>query len=70
MNRRAGDVAARTERRADFVADYSDDGRLIGVELVRLTGANVAALNDVLAAAATPAVDEYELALLRTAAGL
>ncbi len=68
VNRRAGDTAARTERRDDFVIDFSDDGRLIGVELSRLTNVNLSALNDVLSAAAVPTVAEQELAPLRRAA--
>ena len=68
VNRRPGDTAARTERRADFAADYSDDGRLIGVELLRPSGVNVPASNEILAAAPTPAIGEAEVAPLRVAA--
>lgn len=68
VNRRAGDTAARSERRGDFVTDFSDDGRLIGVELVRLTDVNLSALNQLLVAAALPVVGEDELAPLRAAA--
>ena len=68
VNRRPGDTPARSDRRADFVVDYSDDGRLIGVELLRLTAVNTSALNDILTAASTPAIGEQELAPLRLAA--
>ena len=68
VNRRPGDTAARSERRADFVVDYSGDGRLIGVELLRLTDVNTSALNDILVAAATPAIGAEELGPLRAAA--
>ena len=68
VNRRPGDTAARTERQADFVVDYSEDDRLIGVELIRLADVDVLALNAILMAAVAPVVAAEELAPLRPAA--
>jgi hypothetical protein len=50
LDRQSGDVAARSERREDFVIDFAGDGRAIGVELLRLTGIELPALNEALVA--------------------
>jgi uncharacterized protein YuzE len=67
LDRRSGDTAARSERREDFVVDYADDGRLIGVELLRLTRIELPALNEALSAARGVSLVSEDLAPLTAA---
>ena len=67
LDRRRGDVAAHSKRQDDFVVDYTEDGRPIGVELIRLCGVNVAKLNEILSVANTASVASDDLAPLSAA---
>ncbi|HZL36061.1 MAG TPA: hypothetical protein VFC78_12165 [Tepidisphaeraceae bacterium] len=49
LNRRSGDKAARTVSHEGWLADFTQDGRAIGVEFTQVTSIDVAALNRVLA---------------------
>ena len=67
LDRRSGDSAARSERRDDFVVDFSDDGRPIGVELIRLRHIDLLVLNEVLSAAHAASLVSDDLAPLSAA---
>jgi uncharacterized protein YuzE len=51
LDRQTADKAARSERREDCIIDYSDDGRLIGIEFTRMSGVDLHAVNRILAEA-------------------
>jgi uncharacterized protein YuzE len=67
LDRRVGDTAARSDRRDDFVIDYAEDGRPIGVELIRLSRINLSMLNEILSAARTASLVSDDLAPLSAA---
>jgi uncharacterized protein YuzE len=67
LDRRPDDKAARSERRDDFVVDFADDGRVIGVELIRLSQISLHALNEVLNAAKAVSLVPDDLAPLSAA---
>jgi hypothetical protein len=67
LDRRTGDVAARSERRDDFVVDYAGDGRPIGVELLRLTRVELPTLNEALSTAKGVLLVSEDLAPLTVA---
>ena len=67
LDRRSGDKAARSERREDFVVDYADDGRPIGIELTRISGVDLHAINEVLAKAHAASLAAADLAPLSAA---
>jgi uncharacterized protein YuzE len=48
LHRRSGDTVAKTQRRDDFLVDYSADGRPIGIEFTRVGSVNLAAVNRVM----------------------
>jgi uncharacterized protein YuzE len=67
LDRRPGDKAARSERREDFVVDFASDGRVIGIELIRLSQIRLGALNEALSAAKTVSLVPDDLAPLSAA---
>jgi hypothetical protein len=67
LDRRPGDHAARSQRSDEFVVDYSEDGRPIGVELIRLSRIDLPALNEVLSAAQSASVVSEDLVPLSAA---
>jgi hypothetical protein len=67
MDRRSGDKAVRSERREGFVVDFASDGRVIGVELIRLSDISLHALNEVLDAAKAVPLAADDLAPLSAA---
>jgi len=67
LDRRPGDKAARSERREDFVVDFASDGRVIGIELIRLRQISLGALNEALSAAQTVSLVPDDLAPLSAA---
>jgi hypothetical protein len=67
LDRRAGDKANRSERRDDFVVDYADDGRPIGIEFTRMSGVDLQAVNRVLAEAHAASLAAADLAPLSAA---
>jgi hypothetical protein len=67
LDRRPGDIFARTERHGSWLVDFAADGRAIGVEFTDVGAVNVAELNRVLAAAHQPALSIADLKPLEAA---
>jgi len=67
LSRRPGDSAIRTERREDFIVDYSVDGRAIGIEFMQVGSVNLAVVNRVLEEAQQVPLTPGDLAPLSAA---
>lgn len=65
LERRSGDLSARTERRdGGLVVDFTADGRAIGIEITSPTRVTLAALNAVLCQVNEPPITTDDIAPL------
>ena len=67
LDRRPGDIAARTERHGTWLIDYAADGRTMGVEFTSVGTVDLAELNRLLAAARQPAISVLDVHPLEAA---
>ena len=67
LPRKMGDVSARVETHGNFVIDYTNDGRPIGIEILDLNNAVASELNALMDEIRLPKLDMCELAPLTAA---
>lgn len=67
LDRRPGDLAARSERHGTWLIDFAPDGRAIGIEFTEVGQVDLAAVNQALVAHRQPEVQESDLQPLRAA---
>lgn len=67
LDRRPGDKAVMTRRENDFLVDYNDEGRAIGIEFTRMDAVPLSAINQILKKTHAPSLTADDLAPLTAA---